>query len=561
MSGTFKLSVCEHFRPEAEWFVRAELEASGASIDLTVFPARCAGFTGCLHAPEPLQLGGCLSLIAPPWLLENLVREGAYLAGPGWLANWRTHVDAWGFDAAGLQEFAGESIRRLCLIDTMTVPGIEEQLVECAAALGVPSMRIPVGMHYCSGRLRRLLEPADVPPAANSEVGPPRQEADYAMALDLLSGLVNIHTEREVVIQLQHILTMLFAPSTLRLISFADGAPATMWSGTGMAEPPDNQAREISASNPQSIIDNEEVLIVPLDFDRERLALVVLGGFAMPNSRAQYRNVLEAIAPILSLSLQNARTYEELVLEKAALNAKHDELTRTLAFRDQLLSIIAHDLRGPLGSMGGVLEILADDLAGTIPDEQAMYVRELKKTANNTYALLDELLAWARLQTSDVAPPGHGREVGELVELVFGVLGSSASAKAIALHNEVPEDLTVDADPNILQAILRNLVSNAVKFTPSGGSVTVRADNADKVTRISVTDTGVGMDEQTLSRLRDSKRRFSSPGTGGEHGTGLGLLFCKELATRIGATLDISSTPGVGTTASLIWDRRSGPTS
>ena len=137
MSRGLKLTVCDHFRPEAEWYVRAEREARGVSIDLKVLPARCDGFAGCPggHAIAPASLGGCLSLIAPTWLIENLIREGAYLVSPMWLANWRTHVDAWGFDAAGLRECAGESIRRLWLIDRLTVAGIDDHLSEFAAAV------------------------------------------------------------------------------------------------------------------------------------------------------------------------------------------------------------------------------------------------------------------------------------------------------------------------------------------------------------------------------------------------------------------------------------------
>ncbi len=559
MSRGLKLTVCDHFRPEAEWYVRAEHEARGVSIDLRVLPARCDGFAGCPggHAIEPVSLGGCLSLIAPTWLIENLIREGAYLVCPMWLANWRTHVDAWGFDAAGLREFAGESIRRLCLIDTLTVAGIDDHLSECAAALGVPSLRIPVGMQFCRERLGAVTNGVDTPASVPAQAPEARQEADYAMAIDLLSGLVSLDTEHDVVIQFLHILTVLFAPSTLYLVNYTDGAPVTVWNAAGMPAPPDEHVRALCASTAQSITDQQGELIVPLDFNGDRLALIVLSGFAVPDSRHQYRNVLETIAPILSLSLRNVRNYEELVLDKAVLNEQRVELSRTLDFRDRLLSIIAHDLRGPLGSLGGVLELLAEDLAGSIPEEQAMYVAELKNTADRTYALLEELLGWARLQVSAVAPPGHGRPVGELTELVFDLLRTTARGKEVTLDNEVPDGFTIDADPKVVETVLRNLVSNAVKFTRPGGSVTVGAFRDDGMVGVSVTDTGVGMDEETVSRVLDSERRFSTDGTRGEQGTGLGLLFCQELATKVGATLDISSTSGVGTTASLVWDRRS----
>lgn len=571
------VTICEYFRPEAERYLREQPMPD--DVKITVVPGRCDGFFGCplairgpggvaldgsaggtgaagdrtrQSAPQ-LRSGGCLSLLAPEWLLENLVREGAYLVSPGWLAHWQEHVRVWGFNSHDVREFARESMRSVCLIDTLVDPQSPALLQELAGALGLPALRIPVGLTYFSAMVEEAVRAAQSAP----EPAPVQTQADYAMALDLLSELVRIQTERGVITQIIEVFALLFAPHDVRVVRYADGSPHDLWLADGLAEIDAETLAHCTAINDQttSVVLGDAVgdgVAVPLDFLERRLAVVFVGEFAMPHRRDEYRNVMESIAPMCSLSLNNARNYEAVLAQEAELKQQHAALTSALSFRDRLLSIIGHDLRGPIGSMHGLLGILVADLSGKIAAEDQHALSELAKTAGSTYDLLIDLLEWANLQreTTMVAVE---LPVRSLVATVFEITCRQADAKGISQRNEVPETFAWAIDPRILKTILRNLISNAIKFSLPGGRVVVRAIGQTDTKRLEVQDTGVGMDAETIAAVLDVRRRYSTPGTAGEQGTGFGLVFCRELAAKVGVDFKISSEPGVGTTVALVW--------
>jgi signal transduction histidine kinase len=650
MGDALPLIICSHFRAEADLFIRESGLAS--RVDLKAYPARCHiaaatalvrgdvnakvratplfpgglclrglddrqaacprtgqkgggdpgsdsqvadnPFTGNLVsdglASGGLASGGCLSLVAPEWLLDNLVREGAYLVSPGWLASWRENVAAWGFDVAGLRAFAQESMRRICLLDTLVSDASEAQLAECAEAFGLPAMRIPVGMDHCSAQFRAVIagrlvmDAVAVPcgqarPAAVIDTRPgladtrsvahagqmvpvdpvslgPRSDADYAMALDLLSQLDRFRTEQAVIGQILEILSMLFAPARLYLVSFRDGSPDGIWRPFMERESLDEATaiQCVAMAQVPHITEHGTGFALPLDFDNRRLAIVFLSDFAMPDGKPAYRDLMEAIAPILSLSLNNARNYETVLLDEAALQAQHAELAATLEFRNRLLAIIGHDLRGPISSMDSVLGFIIDGLRGKIPDREMCYLEELAKAVRGTYALLSSLLEWANLQNPALKPEPRTVVLRQLVDTILELMHGQAASKQVRLLNMVDPRELILADSNIVQTIVRNLVSNALKFTAADGAVTIRASRAAGLLRIDVVDCGTGMDADTLRQLFDFSKRASRPGTAGERGSGFGLVFCRELAEKIGARLLIESTPGIGTQASLVFD-------
>jgi signal transduction histidine kinase len=490
--------------------------------------------------------GACLSLIAPGWLLENLVREGSYLVSPGWLADWKKNVAVWGFDTTGLREFVQGSIKQVCLLDTLTLADSERRLAEFSKALGLPALRIPVGMAYCSEVLQSIISPK---PAE------PRPGADYAMALDLISRLGQFQDENQVISQLLEILSMLFAPGSLFLIRYEDGSPAGLYHTFSEEQVVDEAtAAACSAfSRSTSPSEHEDGFVLPIDFDNQRMALVFMTSLAMPESRDSYLNLIESIVPIFSMSLNNARNYEALVRNETALQDKQKELLDTLEFRDRLLAIIGHDLRGPIGSMGDLLQVLGESLEGSIPEREKNFLSEIILAAQSASALLLNLLEWAKLQTSAVVLTPEVLLAKDEVAEIFSIMQSQAALKEITLRNEADPGFRVYADRNIMQTILRNLVSNALKYTQPGGSVTVRTHQSNGNHNMDIVDTGTGMDKETLANALDFSRRRSMAGTKGERGSGLGLVFCKELAEKSGATLAMESAPGKGTKVSLIF--------
>lgn len=502
--------------------------------------------TGGKSEHDGISSGACLSLVAPVWLLENLVREGSYLVSPAWLADWEYHVAAWGFDTPGLREFAQDSFRQICLLDTLTLEGSKKRLADFSEALGLPALRIPVGMAHFSAVLQSTI---DAKPFRQ------RPDADYAMALDLISRLGQFQEEGQVVRQLLEILSMLFAPKNLCLIRYENGGPV------GVCRPFSDETALAESElhlcdtfgNHSSPSYHQDGFILPLDFNQQRLALVSMTDLAMPESRESYRNLLEAIVPILSLSLNNARNYDALLRNEKALRDKQKELLDTLEFRDRLLAIIGHDLRGPIGSMGYLLEVLEKDLKGSIPDREMQFLSDLTIAAHNASGLLLNLLEWAKLQSTALVLAPEQLLVRDEAATILSTMKSQAALKDIELCNEADPTFTVVADPNVIQTILRNLVSNALKYSHSGGRVTLRTSQAKGSRRIDIMDSGEGMDTETLAGVLDVTRRRSKTGTRGERGSGLGLVFCKELADKSGLAILIESTPGKGSTASVIF--------
>jgi signal transduction histidine kinase len=562
-------AVCGHFRREVEACLRQE--ALAGRFELKVFPASCRN-GACKLARGPIP-GGCFELIAPAWLLDNLIREGAYLVSPGWLDHWEEEVAAWGFGPGELKEFARESMERICLLDSLVLPESGKRLEEMAAALDRPALRIPLGLSHCAARLAALLEPERearqgeaVPPrpstaegsgsgAAPSPARPPRPDADYAMALDLLAGLALFQSEAEVVSRILDISSMLFAPGGLRFLRCEPAGLAGVQRPFREEEAPGPEDRALceAQAGAMAALDSGSGLVVPLRSGEELLGLLVLEDFALPERREFYRDLLEPIAPILALSLRNARNFEAVRRNEAALVARQVELLSMVKLRDRLFSIIGHDLRGPIGAMGDFLRFVIGDLKGAASEPQVTMLREVLQAAERASFLLGNLLEWGLSQQSLVRLRPASILLREEVEGVRDLLRGQAEAKGVGILDEVPPDFLLVADRPTLATVLRNLVSNAIKFTPPGGSVTLRARRLAEGSLVEVLDTGVGMDADQLAQARESAEPRSTAGTEGERGTGLGLLLCRDFMERNGGKLGIDSRPGQGTRVSLLF--------
>jgi two-component system, sensor histidine kinase len=215
--------------------------------------------------------------------------------------------------------------------------------------------------------------------------------------------------------------------------------------------------------------------------------------------------------------------------------------------KNRFFSIVAHDLRSPFTGILGGLELLADGASSLTSAEIADYARLSLGEARAVHALLENLLRWARLQMGQIRAEPRDLDLASQIGHAIRVLRPAALAKSIAIEIEVPP-VAVEADPDMLDAILRNLVGNAVKFTPQGGRVIVSASAEGEKVVLSVTDTGIGMEPEVLERLFRLDQHHSTPGTAGEKGTGLGLLLCQEMAQLNGGRIEAGSTPGQGST-------------
>lgn len=243
------------------------------------------------------------------------------------------------------------------------------------------------------------------------------------------------------------------------------------------------------------------------------------------------------------------RNVTERKKAQAEIIRQNEDLVQLNSEKDKFFSIIAHDLRGPIGSFMGLTEKMAEGMKNMTLDELQKMAEVMKKSASGLYGLLGNLLEWSRMQRELIQyePVCFALKpsIAELIQFAFG----QAQSKQLEIHTTIPEHLVVCADANMFASIIRNLVSNAVKFTPKGGKITISAQPFDShFAEISIQDTGIGMNTDTLNNIFQLTIDTNRPGTDGESSTGLGLIICKDFVERHGGTLLIESKEGMGST-------------
>lgn len=261
--------------------------------------------------------------------------------------------------------------------------------------------------------------------------------------------------------------------------------------------------------------------------------------------------VLFSTVTLFGFFMMNAiRTEGELHRKDAELQARNRELLESGRAKDLFFSIIAHDLRGPIG---GSARYVRKHLLGKMSGLEAKHaeVETLASALEKTNDFLEKLLWWSRSQLQDWVPPRAPVDLGRVLEQVEALQGAAADLKEIRLSFPSGPLPTAWADAESVQIILNNLVSNAIKFTMPGRSVTVEVSSSEGQVLLAVQDEGVGMDEATVARLFRIEDKLSTHGTTGERGSGLGLLLSRSLAQRNQGDIAIVSRPGLGTRATL----------
>jgi PAS domain S-box-containing protein len=229
------------------------------------------------------------------------------------------------------------------------------------------------------------------------------------------------------------------------------------------------------------------------------------------------------------------------------IELKSEELQKLNTEKDKFFSIIAHDLRSPLSSFIGFTQLMVEELPSMeLADLQEMAV-SMKKSASNLYRLLENLLEWARMQRGLISFNPGAVHLHSLVSESIEMMAESIKNKGIEIELYISAETRVIADANMLQTIFRNLISNAVKFTPAGGKVSLLAKTSgNKNIEISVRDSGIGMNQDLIDQLFQLNVETSRRGTGGEPSSGLGLLLCREFIEKLGGRLWVESEEGKG---------------
>jgi len=248
--------------------------------------------------------------------------------------------------------------------------------------------------------------------------------------------------------------------------------------------------------------------------------------------------ISDYLAKIEASNLQLARQRRELAAERSRLNLANQS-------KEKLFSMLAHDLRGPVGNLKVALEGLEDGLLG--PEDFRELQGDLRRDVQRVYSSLDDLLLWAAGQMHSIEAEPENFQICQVAQEAMDLLQPAADTKKIRLVNRLAVDAVAHADWHQVGAIIRNLFANAIKFTPEGGIIEISAIREKTEWRVTVSDNGVGMNADTLAGLFDSEVAASVPGTRNEKGWGLGLQICRDFVAANRGRIWAESEPGLGT--------------
>jgi signal transduction histidine kinase/ligand-binding sensor domain-containing protein len=236
----------------------------------------------------------------------------------------------------------------------------------------------------------------------------------------------------------------------------------------------------------------------------------------------------------------------ELFSQKEKLEMMNTELNELVASKDRFFSIIAHDLKNPFNVIIGFSELLKEVISKGEYDSCDTYANMIHESAVKTLALLENLLEWAKSKSGKISFKPVNIILSDVIREELNVLNDIAGTKNIEIKLSVSDDIVVYADRNMLKTILRNLMSNSIKFTPKNGKVEINAMAVNSTIEISIADNGVGMSHETVAKLFRIDSNLSTPGTENEKGTGLGLLLSKEFMEKHKGKISVESEPGKG---------------
>lgn len=285
---------------------------------------------------------------------------------------------------------------------------------------------------------------------------------------------------------------------------------------------------------------------IPLQTPSKVIGVLVLQHYEKENVYSENDlKFLVSIGNQIAIAIERKKAEEEI-------SFKNEQLQLINAEKDKFFSIIAHDLRGPLSAFVDATQILTEEIQNMDLEEIKDITMSMKTSASNIYGLLENLLEWSRLRRGAMDFVPENLNLKKKIEASIDVLSESARKKRIGLTISVPGELEIRADIHMFDTIIRNLISNAIKFTISGGKVIVTANyNGDHYIVVKISDSGIGMAPELRNKLFQIDEKTSRPGTEGETSTGLGLLLCKEFIEKHGGKIWVESSVGQGSTFSF----------
>ncbi|NNK12257.1 MAG: HAMP domain-containing histidine kinase, partial [Flavobacteriaceae bacterium] len=289
------------------------------------------------------------------------------------------------------------------------------------------------------------------------------------------------------------------------------------------------------------------------EYDRQKQELIEANQIALAKQRGLiYAGIIVMIIfSIITFFIKRAekiqkRLNTELKAKKEKLEAHEAALTDSNETKTKLFSIIGHDLRGPIGALQGLLQMFTDGEMNK--SEFFEFIPKLKSDVDHIYFTLNNLLSWGNSQMNGSTTKASVFSLESIVDENINLLSELSKSKSIKIVSELNSNILIWSDSNQIDIVVRNLISNALKFTPENGMITIKAQEKNDNWEIAVRDTGVGMDKVTVENLFKKNSNITTYGTNNEKGTGLGLSLCKEMVEKNGGTIWVESALRKGST-------------
>ncbi len=287
----------------------------------------------------------------------------------------------------------------------------------------------------------------------------------------------------------------------------------------------------------------ESLFMLPLTENGQNVALL---GFDTTGQAKELTEELIEMLKVLGHLMYEVLLKNDVDLSLRETTGKLDDLNQT---KDKLFSIIAHDLRSPLSTIIGFTEMMTDKTFGYTLSTMQEYAKLMNQVALNTFDMLENLLDWSRLQRGLLKPEPVEIMMDELVADAINPFEEKVKSKDLLVNIMVESGLQVEVDKRMMETIIRNLYTNALKFTPQGGVITVKAERStDSRLLLSVSDSGIGIPESLLPILFTVSEEKNRQGLGGERSSGLGLMLCKEFVEVQNGTINVQTAENKGST-------------
>lgn len=323
-------------------------------------------------------------------------------------------------------------------------------------------------------------------------------------------------------------------------IPFKDKCIITTVHQTGEHYLTNNAKVDVNYKVVKELPDTQSELTLPLKIGSKIMGVLDIQSNKQDAFDADEKIALQTLANQIAIAIRNAQLYQ---LEQK----RRQTLTKLNQDKDKFFSIVAHDLKGPFSPLLTTLHKLAQKT-------EILSLQQIKEmsenayfSAQNAYNLLEDLLQWARIERGQMKCQPGQLELNQIIQQNVNLLNKLALDKGVRLKNSLGQPVFIYADEYMLNTIIRNLITNAIKFTPSEGQITILARLSGKFIEIAVVDTGIGISKENIAKLFHIATHYTTLGTNQEKGTGLGLVTCKEMAELNGGQLWIESTLGKGT--------------